>query len=121
MEKSFGLKEGRPRPSIRKRYVCLAQLTDRGLYDYKLLLHLPVSELRGKQILDIGSGDSERFAREMSAQQTMVVSLNPKWGEKDAMQAGFNYKKLEWLQPRQSVAGVAQSLPFRDESFDVAV
>src|SRR3989344_1509936 len=52
-------------------------VTDRSLEKYKELLGIPIEELEGKTVLDLGSGLTERFAKEMITKEVNVVSVNP--------------------------------------------
>lgn len=40
-------------------------LTDRGLQEYEVILGFKEEELEGKTVLDLGSGATEKFARDL--------------------------------------------------------
>lgn len=65
-------------------------------------------ELKGKKILDIGSGKSS-FAFEAEAYGATVISLDP------------SYKYTSPFSRNNAVAALAQELPFRDGSFDEVI
>ena len=84
--------------------------TDRPLSEYQRLLGLSLDNLVGKTVLDIGSGEEQRFANEAARNGINVISVNPA------------FKMDKWLRragrKRYSVAARGQELPFKDESFD---
>lgn len=98
---------------------------DENLSEYLIQHDLDISDLRGK-VLDIGSGINETFSKEAAGHGVDVVSLNPNLiGEYNRILAksSSNYdtekSATEWL--AQSVAGIAQELPFADNSFETVI
>jgi len=103
---------------------------DSDIEDYEWMLKIDPRTLEG-QILDLGSGCAEIFAREMAELGKDVVSLNPRLvypfdaqkairGEVVEQRSMFgdivSYSELPWV--GKSVAALAQELPFGDNSFD---
>lgn len=79
--------------------------TIRYFEDYKDLFGFNCKELNGKSILDLGAGDST-FAEDLVGIAKEVVRLDPKYSDNSP-----EYRK-------GAIAGIAQNLPFRDNSFD---
>lgn len=120
-----------PGPDIGDKY-------NRGLAEYEQLLSTPelpfkIKDWKHKRILDIGSGGYDRFGIESRARGVQVVSLNPALGypshrrlllkgvevaneEKRKRQGILSYFTRKPF--TESVAGLGQSLPFKDEGFD---
>lgn len=127
---------------------------DRGVDEYLEALNyrLDVGDVRGKVIVDIGSGKTSRFGRELTARGAHVLSVNPALKSEDSrstLQWSLDRKHrsdLFWYEeakPRQtrlprwlrgkkpeqppereaanSVAGLGQALPVRDNSVDIVV
>jgi len=89
----------------------------RDLADYKEFLGFDERRLAGKTVLDLGSGSKEKLAGELkkAGVEANVISLNPDYSLK-------KYRRIindqeNWQ--KKSVAAVAQTLPFKDASFDV--
>ena|SRR3989344_5502625 len=87
----------------------------RGLKTYEETLGFRISELKGN-VLDLGSGRRELFRKEAEAanKNIKVVSLNPDYSDED-------YRVLQKFAgntSERSVAGLAEQLPFKDETFD---
>ncbi len=75
-------------------------------------LALTVEEMKGKRVLDIGSGLNRGFARQVySAEGPEIVSLEPR--------AAYEQVPADSRLPL--VAGFAHVLPFSDRSFDLIV
>lgn len=111
-----------PDPKKNEKRWDLARLSDSPFKLYRELLGLPPDkELKGKLILDIGSGTKEIFSKEASKKGIKVVSLSPQlsvnWARK-LLKNNF----IDWWRWRgRSVAGIAQELPFKDDVFDAEV
>ena len=110
------------------RYDGTTVVGERGLADYLNVFDLDESELVGKRVLDVGSGLLMRFAREAKAKGISVVSLNPEFTDKFVRQEAEQYdaygRKLRFWQKWRNklpprVVGIAQYLPFTNDSFDV--
>lgn len=107
---------------------------DASIEDYECVLNLDPTQL-GERILDLGSSSSEIFSREMSDLGIEVISLNPQLIDPyKAVQARegvaveyrgpmfgniVTYSDIPWA--GKSVAGLAQELPFGDDSFDAVL
>lgn len=75
-------------------------------------LGLTVEQIKGKRILDIGSGLNRGFARQVySAGGSAIISLEPR--------ASYEQSPKDSRLPL--VAGFAHALPFSDQSFDLIV
>ncbi|OGK21027.1 hypothetical protein A3C23_02335 [Candidatus Roizmanbacteria bacterium RIFCSPHIGHO2_02_FULL_37_13b] len=92
---------------------------ERNLEMYEGFLGFNREDLRDKTILDLGSGETERFSRELkdAGIKTTVICLNPDYG----LDNPNRFREIitgipDWQ--HQSVAATAQSLPFAAESFD---
>ncbi len=89
---------------------------ERGLKDYEGYLGFKGEELKGKIVLDLGSGETELFSRELSQStpDVKVIALNPDYSAE-------RFRKTMESIPgwqRKSVAAIGQELPFKDEMFD---
>lgn len=89
---------------------------ERDLEDYEGYLGFKRENLNGKTILDLGSGETELFLRELknSGIDANVISLNPDYSIerfRKTMEKIPNWQK-------KSVAAIGQELPFKDEIFD---
>ena len=89
---------------------------ERGLETYQDYLGIKKEDLRGKDILDLGSGETERFSRELKAAgiDANVICVNPDYSIERFRKA--NSALPDWQ--KKSVAAIAQELPFKDECFD---
>lgn len=86
----------------------LSLKTNRGLYEYKILLRITDEDLRGKTILDLGSGQQQKFATEVRERlDARVFSLDVDLKDPGKKPAG--------------VIGLFSKLPFVDGSFDLVV
>ena len=84
----------------------------RGEEEYIRLLNLEEGFFDGKNILDIGSGPQAELEHDLK-ERADVSSFSPDYSDE---------KYRGWLPVNtNAVAGIAQSLPYADESFDVAV
>ncbi len=87
-------------------------ITERSIEEYEVLFGVKFSEMKGKTILDIGSGRGD-FHDRVSALGVKVFSLNPEFKK------GKNAKYAEQILHKQGDVGArAQELPFADNSFD---
>ena len=87
----------------------------RTIEDYEKMLMFTREEVRGKKVLDLGCGHKVRLAKSLKEEgiTDQVISLSPDFIEEkyvESAKKSFPEAKL--------VAGVAQNLPFPDESFD---
>lgn len=124
MEKGLGNDEKKV-PSvteIRQERAQEAYVSDWGIDKYRKVLGDDFMEMRGKLGLDIGSGRSEKFSKEGAKIGLKIISMAPYL--KDGM------PRLEdgeidptFLQDWQklSVGGIAQEIPFTDNTFDYEV
>ncbi len=100
-------------------------ITDRSLKNYLELLDLNIEELKGKKILDLGSGRLQRFPRELLQKiedKAEVVGLDITLKEeerrkeiKEAQPYLYNSDKLGLI------AASFLQLPFQDNSFDLVL
>ncbi|MCL5733526.1 MAG: class I SAM-dependent methyltransferase [Patescibacteria group bacterium] len=101
-------------------------ITDRSLASYREYLGLPIEDLKGKLVLDIGSGHSGRFIREADKEGINVVAFNPELKSGLAIE-GLNKRELPGVLDKgkigkiNAVAGIVQEMPFKDNSFDAEV
>lgn len=93
------------------------QISDRNLDMYCRQFGFRPEDLRGKLILDVGSGIKESFSRDAAKYGAKVVSMSPQlkhlWSRKRL--TGWIFKNRDWQ--RRSVGARAQSLPFKDDIF----
>lgn len=105
--------------------------TDRSLAQYEKELGFKIEDLKGKIVLDIGSGYHERFSKEAAKHGAVVVSINPNLKKLEFREAAKKGVELTdpilkrivdklrlWKWQEKSVAAKADELPFRNESFD---
>jgi len=93
-----------------------AYISDWELGDYQTELGINVAEMKGKLVLDIGSGKSEKFSKEAAKKGIKVVSMSPHLKNPAALTEEF---LKDWQ--KSSVAGRAQEMPFKDGTFDYEV
>ena len=89
---------------------------ERGLDSYEAYLGFKREELEGNDILDLGSGETEKFSRDLKAAgvSAKVVCVNPDYNDPEYVE---RVKAMpDWQ--GNSVAATAEHLPFKDESFD---
>jgi len=88
---------------------------DRGLSFYSKKLGIEPRELEGKKILDLGSGKTDKFARDLSKNgiNCDVVSLNP-----DLIDEEKRKEVRAFQHEGKLVAGIGEELPFQNNSFD---
>jgi len=89
-------------------------LTDRDLDSYKEFLDLDLDDMRGRAVLDIGSGERESFSKQAADMGVKVISLNPSLKN----QASRSILQLDKSWTKRSVAGKAQEMPFGSDIFD---
>lgn len=99
-------------------------LTDRSLSVYLREFNLLASDLSNKKILDIGSGDKERFSKEAAEIGAEIYSLNPALQKeemrkeaKENIASSASGEILAWQ--KRTAVGRGQELPFGDEVFDM--
>ncbi|GEM_PF-3582332 len=109
------MEEGTEKSSLNKALDAIG--LNRSLNEHLSELGVDKPEDLGKNVLDIGSGEEERFAGEAKQFGINVVSLNPHlMRDKDRKRVVAN---PEWQ--RRSVAALAQNLPFKENYFDSVV
>jgi SAM-dependent methyltransferase len=101
--KSFGWEEGSNQI-----------FNSRGLNTYEQLLLFRAEDLEGKRVLDLGAHKDETIARQLKARNinSHIVSYSPDFSLEQYRDKNVSREKMP------AVAGVAQQLPFRAESFD---
>lgn len=100
----------------------------RDLETYERWLDFKRESLEGKTVLDLGAGPGGRFAKDLkdSGINARVISLSPDFSDekqRDLLEPKLvdKIKKLlkgEKAERPLAVAGNAEQLPFKDESFD---
>lgn len=104
---------------LRRRAIKTSMISTRGLDDYADYLGFKPEDLVGKVILDVGSGPAI-FAEEAEAIGAEVVSLDPQPGtQSESMSDEERKQLLERISVGKIIPGIAQELPFADESFDM--
>jgi ubiquinone/menaquinone biosynthesis C-methylase UbiE len=100
--------------------------TDRDLEEYKKLLHFTDSDIEGKRVLDLGSGSSCNFTKDVNNMlpSTEVISFD--FSFNGIERSLFGPEKTGADQERskqdlQNVEGLFTKLPFSNDSFDVVV
>lgn len=94
-----------------------AHISDSELEKYADFLGFNLEKMRGKLVLDVGSGKTEKFSREAAKAGIKVVSMSPhlKFGRAQKLVTS----QEDWQ--KKSVAGRAQEMPFEDNTFDFEV
>lgn len=116
------MKEGGPEArKVRQRHSAEidSAITDREIQYYRLYLGLDLSAMKGKKVLDIGSGINETFSKDAAHFGIEVVSMAPHLKELPKAPYERNQFFKNWQE--NSVAGRAQQQPFADNSFDFEV
>lgn len=90
---------------------------DSTLEHYEHLLGFDRRSLEGKTILDLGTSPSDKLARDIrdAGIHATVISLSPDFQDESIS----NYPTLPKGWKGNRVAGIAQTLPFKNESFDM--
>lgn len=89
---------------------------ERDLENYEGYLGFKREDLKGKVVLDLGSGETELFSRDLKRAEidADVIALNPDYSIKRFRKT---VEKIpDWQ--RKSVAAIGQELPFNDGVFD---
>lgn len=96
-------------------------IREESLAAYERALGFSREQLIGKTVLDLGSGATNRFARELEQAgiDVDVVSLNPDLSRPSYLESMS--KNNSFQRKLKNVAGIAQQLPFKDEVFDMIV
>lgn len=92
---------------------------DNSLKVYEVDLGFSREQLAGKTVLDLGTGTTDRLARELKEADidTNVVSLSPDLHTSTGAKYALELEHPGWR--RRGVSGIAQRLPFQDNSFDM--
>lgn len=98
---------------------CTATERGESLYSYLFETGLIPGEWRkmeGKTVVDLGSGLTERFSRELKngGVNANVIALNPDYSQRKFRE--IVQQQEDWQ--KKSVAALGQALPFRDKSID---
>lgn len=96
-----------------------ASQADGGLKEYEHELGFFREQLKGKTILDLGSGTTDKFARELNEAgiDAKVISLSPDLLTSHSAKAQRERAAPNWRM--SGVSTIAQQLPFKDASFDM--
>lgn len=109
------------------------QVMERGAVEYRHFLDLKVNSLKGKRVLNIGSGAGGVFDKDIANKGAEVVSLSPFLADvgpggkimREAYAPSYRQKAWKLLGGRVSspltVPGVAEDLPIADESIDAVL
>lgn len=94
--------------------------TDNGLSNYISILGITPAEITSSRILDVGSGFTNQFARDIQSLtgNERVIGVNPHLAFPALTRAG--HLPTEYHQ-QSSVAACSPNLPFRRESFGLIV
>lgn len=93
---------------------------DRTYEQYCEAFGFPVADVfAGKRVLDLGAGVMATFAAESDALGMKVTSVNPNWSH-PCYRTDRKTDQI-WQGNGQSIAAVAQELPFQDSSFDLVL
>jgi ubiquinone/menaquinone biosynthesis C-methylase UbiE len=92
--------------------------TDANLLVYQHNFDLSLEDIEGKNILDLGSGKKETFSKEAAVYGAKVSSLNPRLNKWWVRMQAKNFGLDPYWQ-NKSVAGRAQELPYKTDSFDI--
>ncbi len=97
-----------------------AILTDRDLREYEKFLQIDAKELEGKKILDLGSGEFQKFARRLTRRfpDTEVVCLDASLARR---RSDFLLSESQRGQKMNLVSALFTKLPFQNNSFDVVL
>lgn len=82
--------------------------TDRGAIKYRHYLNVDTEHFAGRSALDVGAGDSN-FIDAMELTSGIVAKIDVKYGQEPP------------LDSRNGIAGLMQSMPFKDNTFDEVV
>lgn len=98
-------------------------MKERSMEDYFDLLGISAEDL-GKKVLDVGSGKTELFARELAQKGIDVISVNPLKAKKkirtiSKISQASEHPELPFTD--MVVAADVLSLPFADSTFDSVV
>lgn len=117
----------------RKANINESPLTNRGFDETLTFIGIQSNNLEGK-VLDIGSAEAERFARDAKkyGYDIETFSVNPKMSSKEERDTRkylidrrqqaemFDYNKT-LPTPLEPIAALVQNLPFKDETFDTVI
>lgn len=98
--------------------------TDRTLELNLKQLDISISDL-GKTVLDLGSGRTERFARQAAKHGIKVFSLNPQLADHETSKRRQELISQDvWItdpDQKRTAAGISQNLPYANEAFDTVI
>ena len=129
-DKNFSIGQEENLPKRRKEayegsiWPSIPAFFERGIEKYEKLLGVSMAELKGKLVLDIGSGPNEIFSKEAKKKGVKVISLSPELKHEDIREmsrGSFLDTFYAGGKQRKSVAGIVQELPFQNEAFDAEV
>lgn len=90
-------------------------ISDGELRDYINFFGISPEMLRGKTVLDVGAGKTEKFSREAAKYGALVYSISPAYSSAKARKTVSS--QPDWQ--KRSVAARAQQIPLKDQSFDL--
>jgi len=99
-------------------------MSDRSYEVYQGIFGFSDSELKNKVVVDLGSGVTQKFARDALRKGIKIISINPELTKHDLREAGKNstFENIAskiYRKKRESLAADSYNLPLADESVDV--
>ena len=94
-----------------------AMLTDRDLWEYEKFLQIDAGELAGKTILDLGSGEFQKFARQLAHRfsDTKIICLDASLAKRHG---DFLLSESQRARKINLISALFTKLPFQSNSFD---
>ena len=101
----------------RKRHIAEnSMIRDRTIEEYEEALEIPITkEFVGKTVLDLGAGRTGQMAKAAAERGIDVHLLSAAWNSK------YYRRILKEGYSKNAVAGLAQELPFKSDTFDSVV
>ena len=109
--------------SFRDRKVFPPQTMERGVALYEHFLGIAIRDFSGKNILNIGSGDTGLFEKAVADAGGMVFTISPHFSHESAGKMRANYKHMNVFPISAKVSRYSSDrggLPIKHDSMDVA-